>query len=934
MKSANRWKSLSARDPRWFRWASAALVIASAIFVVSLTAQTPSHSASAEPPAALPSDAAAPASPAPIHTPNYALEARFLPANMNKLVFDLSVTPRWFTLSDKFWYSYRTSEGTHYYIVDPIKKSKSLLWNNSKIAAALSVLTNFPYDAQHLPVKRLKLVNKDTRMRFEVEIRKDGVVPNEPEKKIQNDGSQQGNESEAKQNEDKQNEDKQTEQQNQRGDRSGQPAEPKEETRTLVFEYELASGKVSRLDSVEPMKQKPLWASVSPDEKSVVFARGQNLYMMDAENYAKALKKAGDTTIVETQLTTGGVDKFSYTRRILPEQEDQLKKEDKGDPNKVGIRAPAIQIHWSKDSKKFAVVRQDDRKIPEFWVIHSVANPRPILESYPYQLPGEDAVPISQIEVLDVATKQLVVVQAKNFSEQELRIEDALLLERDREELREEQEGNQEGAPMPLARVTARWLSDTSDRLYFVSTNRDFRKVDVCVADTATGASKTLIEERSNVWLSVKPLRLVDNGQELVWWSERDGWGHYYLFDAAGKLKNQITSGEFVTDQIVSLDDKSRTLFFTANGREHGEDPYYIHLYHTNLDGSGLQLLTPGNFSDAFSAPDSGKYFEDTFSRVDTAPKSILVDGQGNHLLDLETTDVSQLLEAGYKFPETFKVKAEDGITDLYGVMHKPFDFDPSRKYPLIEFVYPGPQTEEVNKTFSPKSPNVPLSQLGFIVIEVGARGGSPQRNKWYDSYGYGNLRDYGLADKKVAAERLAALHPYIDISRVGMWGHSGGGFMTAAALMQYPDFYKAGWSESGNHDNIVYNRDWSEKYHGVREETLKDGTKKYVYEIDKNSDLAKNLKGHLMLTTGDMDNNVSMANTMRVANALIRADKRFEIQVYPGMRHSYMPIASYVDMARGDFFARWLLGSYDTGADIIQLQNERLATPSKKLKE
>ena len=923
MNSANLWRSLSSRDHRWIRWCSSALLISSALLVVSLPAQTPANSAHAELPAATPS------SPAPIYTPNYALESRFLPANMNKLVFDLSVTPRWFTLSDKFWYSYRTSQGTHYYIVDPVKKSKSLLWDNAKVAAALSLLTNFPYDAQHLPIKRLKLVDKDTRMRFEVEIRKDGVVPNEPEKKIQNDGSQQGNESEIKQNDEKQNQ-----QQNQRADRSGQPAEPREETRTLSFEYDLATGKVSRLDNVEPMRKKPMWASVSPDEKTVVFARGHNLFMMDAGNYAKALKKAGDTAVVETQLTTDGLEKFSYARRILPEQEDQLKKEDKGDTNKAGIRSPAIQVHWSKDSKKFAVVRQDDRKIPDFWVIHSLASPRPILESYPYPLPGEEAMPISQIEILDVGTKQLVVVPAKNFPEQELRLADAPLLERDREELREEQEGNQEGAPMPLSRVTARWLSDTSDKLYFISTNRDFRKVDVCVADTSTGASKTLMEERSNVWLSVKPLRLVGNGQELIWWSERDGWGHYYLFDSAGKLKNQITSGEYVTDQIVSFDEKTRTLFFTANGRERGEDPYYVHLYRIGLDGSGLQLLSPGNFSHAFSAPDSGKYFEDTFSRVDTAPKSILVDAQGAQLLDLETTDVSQLLEAGYNFPETFKVKAEDGITDLYGVMHKPFDFDPSRKYPLIEFVYPGPQTEEVNKTFSPKSPNVPLSQLGFIVIEVGARGGSPQRDKWYDSYGYGNLRDYGLADKKVAAERLAALHPYIDLSRVGMWGHSGGGFMTAAALMEYPDFYKAGWSESGNHDNVVYNRDWSEKYHGVREETLKDGTQKYVYEIDKNSELAKNLKGHLMLTTGDMDNNVSMVNTMRVANALIKADKRFETQVYPGMRHSYMPIASYVDMARGDFFARWLLGSSDTGADILELQNQRQATPSKKFKE
>jgi len=923
MNSANLWKSLSSRDHRWIRWCSSALLLSSALLVVSLSAQTPANSASAEPPAATPS------SPTPIYTPNYALEARFLPANMNKLVFDLSVTPHWFTLSDKFWYSFRTTNGTNYFLADPVKKSKSLLWDNAKVAAALSLLTNFPYDAQHLPVKRLKLVDKDTRMRFEVEIRKDGVVPNEPEKKIQNDGSQQGNESEIKQNDEKQNE-----QQGQRADRSGQPSEPREETRTLSFEYDLATGKVSRLDNVEPMRKKPLWASVSPDEKTVVFARGHNLYLMDAVNYAKALKKAGDTTIIETQLTTDGVEKFSYARRILPEQEDELKKEDKGDTNKAGIRSPAIIVHWSKDSKKFAVVHQDDRKIPDFWVIHSLANPRPTLESYPYPLPGEDAMPISQIEILDVSAKQLVVVQAKNFPEQELRLADAPLLERDREELREEQEGNQEGAPMPLSRVSPRWLSDTSDKLYFISTNRDFRKVDVCVADTATGASKTLIEERSNVWLSVKPLRLTGNGQEFIWWSERDGWGHYYLFDATGKLKNQITSGEYVTDQIASLDEKSRTIYFTANGRERNEDPYYTHVYRIGLDGSGLQLLTPGNFSHAFSSPDSGKYFEDTYSRVDTAPKSILLDAQGAHLLDLETTDTSQLLEAGYKFPETFKVKAEDGITDLYGVMHKPFDFDPSRKYPLIEFVYPGPQTEEVNKTFSPKSPNVPLSQLGFIVIEVGARGGSPQRNKWYDSYGYGNLRDYGLADKKVAAERLAAIYPYIDLSRVGMWGHSGGGFMTAAALMEYPDFYKAGWSESGNHDNNVYNRDWSEKYHGVREEAQKDGTQKYVYEIDKNSELAKNLKGHLMLTTSDMDNNVSMVNTMRVANALIRADKRFEIQVYPGMRHSYMPIVSYVDMARGDFFARWLLGSYDTGADILELQNQRQATPSKKFKE
>ncbi|HYL61438.1 MAG TPA: DPP IV N-terminal domain-containing protein [Candidatus Methylomirabilis sp.] len=924
MKAARVTISRSKKNLHWIRWAAAATLPLFAVAVVSLRAQSPAHSASSEPSAI--SSPAGPESSTSALTiaPNYALEARFLPDAVNKLVFDLSVTPHWFTLSDKFWYSYRTTEGTKYYIVDPLRKSKSLLWDNAKVAAALSSLTNFPYDAQHLPIRRLRLADKDTHMRFEVEIRKDGVVPNEPEKKAQDDGSQQGNETEIKTGE----------QQRQGAGRAAQPAEPPEDTRTLSFDYDIATGKVSRLDNVEPFKKRPLWASVSPDEKTIVFARGENLYMMDADNYAKALKKAGDTSIVETQLTSDGVEKFGYARRLLPEQEDELKKEDKGDTNKAGIRSPSIQIHWSKDSKKIAVDREDTRKILDYWVIHSLSNPRPILETYPYDLPGEDLMRSHQLEILDLGTKQLVVVQAKNFPEQELRIADAPITERDREEQREEQEGMQEGGAFPISRVTVRWLSDTSDKLYFTATDRGFRKIDVCLADTSTGASKTLIEERSNVWLSMKPLLLVANGQELIWWSERDGWGHFYLFDSAGKLKNQITSGEFVTDQIVSLDEKSRVLFFTANGRERNEDPYYTHLYRVNLDGSSLQLLSPGNFSHAFSAPDSGKYFEDTYSRVDTAPKSVLLDSQGAQLLDLETTDVSQLLDAGYKFPETFKLKADDGITDLYGVIYKPFDFDPSRKYPLIEYVYPGPQTESVTKTFSPKSPNIPLAQLGFVVIEVGARGGSPERDKWYDSYGYGNLRDYGLADKKVAAERLAVTHPYIDLSRVGMWGHSGGGFMTAAALMQYPDFYKAGWSESGNHDNNVYNRDWSEKYHGVREEKQKDGSEKYVYEIDKNSELAKNLKGHLMLTTGDMDNNVSMVNTMRVANALIRADKRFEMLVFPGMRHSYMPINSYVIVARGDFFARWLLGASDTSADILQLQNERLATPSKKFKE
>ena len=331
-------------------------------------------------------------------------------------------------------------------------------------------------------------------------------------------------------------------------------------------------------------------------------------------------------------------------------------------------------------------------------------------------------------------------------------------------------------------------------KLYFTRLSRDQHRLDVVVADTATGDVKTLIEERLNTYVESKPLRLVNGGTELIFWSERDGWGHFYLYDAAtGALKNRITEGEFVATAIEGVDDKARVLYLSAGGREKGEDPYYTHLYRVGFDGTGLKLLNPGDASHSVSVTESAKFFVDNASRVNGAPESALYDTLGNRVLKLETPDLAPLTEAGFKFPEPFTVKADDGITDLYGVMYKPFDFDPSRKYPIIAFVYPGPQTESVTKTFNPRSNNISLAQFGFIVIEVGNRGGHPQRSKWYHNYGYGNLRDYGLADKKAAIEQLAKRHSFIDINRVGIWGHSGGGFMSAAAMLVYPGLLQGG---------------------------------------------------------------------------------------------------------------------------------------------
>jgi dipeptidyl-peptidase 4 len=373
-------------------------------------------------------------------------------------------------------------------------------------------------------------------------------------------------------------------------------------------------------------------------------------------------------------------------------------------------------------------------------------------------------------------------------------------------------------------------------------------------------------------------------------------------------------------------------VYFTANGREANEDPYYLHLYRVNFDGSNLRLLDVGDFDHNISMNDGKQYFIDNFSRVNTAPRSVLYNSEGRKVMDLESTDLSSLFAAGYKFPQIFKVKADDGVTDLFGVMYKPFNFDSTKKYPVIEYVYPGPQTEAVNKGFGRGMDRMDrLSQLGFIVVTVGNRGGNPSRSKWYHTYGYGNLRDYALADKKATIEQLSDRYSFIDADRVGIYGHSGGGFMSTAAMLVYPDIFKVAVSSSGNHDNSIYNRWWSEKHNGVKEQIGEKGDTSFLYSIEKNPDLAKNLKGHLLLTTGDIDNNVHPANTIRMANALIKANKRFDLLLLPGQRHAYGDMQEYFFWRMADYFSEWLLGDKDHPVDIVEMNREVEQSGSKK---
>ena len=378
--------------------------------------------------------------------------------------------------------------------------------------------------------------------------------------------------------------------------------------------------------------------------------------------------------------------------------------------------------------------------------------------------------------------------------------------------------------------------------------------------------------------------------------------------------------------EIEGVDEKTRTVYFTANGKEAGEDPYHLHFYKAGLDGSGVKLLNSGDFDHAVVLDDANKFFINNSSRVNTVPVSALYDANGKKIMELEKADLSALMQAGYKFPEPFTAKADDGVTDLYGVMYKPFDFDSTKKYPIIAYVYPGPQTESVNKAFGRSMDRIDrLAQFGFVVVTLGNRGGHPSRSKWYHNYGYGNLRDYGLADKKAAVEQLADRFKFIDINRVGIHGHSGGGFMSTAAMLVYPDFFKVAVSSAGNHDNSVYNRWWSEQHHGVKEVIGDKGDTSFLYNIEKNPDLAKNLKGHLMLSHGDVDNNVHPSNTIRMANALIKANKRFDLVLLPGQRHGYGDMTEYFFWRQADYFAEHLLGD-KTGrseTDIEEMNKE-----------
>ena len=774
--------------------------------------------------------------------PEYLQAEKFTLDKLNTMLFSTTVDPHWFQQGNCFWFEYKTSDGKFWYVVDPAKRTKTPLFDRDELASQLTMIVHDPYEAKHLPIRNLKAQEDGKTFTFEVTSSK--------EKKGK-----------------------------------------KGEKEVFYFSYDYPTQTLTHLKDKEEEPKNLRWGLVSPDKKTVIYAKDMNLYKMSYDDYLKAKKDEKDSTIVDIQLTFDGQEDFGYGIPGKMVNTDTLCN---------GSRR-GVYGYWSPDSRHFAITVSDQRAVKDLWVLNVMSQPRPTLETYKYQMPGEKEAPVTHLYIFDMQDNSRKEIKIDAFKDQFVYIQNKPFEQKQRD----------------MKDNSLVWLGD-NNRFFLTRHSRDLHRIDVCTYTVGQDSIVPIIEERLNTYQETRDIHALNSGKEIIQWSERDGWAHLYLYDDKGNLKNRITKGPWHVDEILKVDEKARVVYFMANGKNEGENPYYEHLYRANLDGTGLKQLTHGEYFHKVEVDDDARFVVDNYSRVNTVPMAVLLDNAGNKVMDIQESDFSQLFANGYKFPELFTAKAADGVTDLYGVMYKPFNFDSTKVYPIVDYVYPGPQTESTVYPFTRMTPRTDrLAQAGFIVITVGHRGGHPSRSKWYHNYGYGNMRDYPLADHKYVIEQLANRHSFIDINKVGIHGHSGGGFMSTAAMCQYPDFFKAAVSCAGNHDNNIYNRWWSETHHGVKETITEQGDTTFVYKIGTNPEIAKNLKGHLLLIHGDIDDNVHPGNTLRVVDALIRAGKRFDMLLLPQQRHGFGDMNEYFYWRLVDYFSEHLRGEKETFVDI-----------------
>jgi dipeptidyl aminopeptidase/acylaminoacyl peptidase len=624
----------------------------------------------------------------------------------------------------------------------------------------------------------------------------------------------------------------------------------------VVCDAKATCAKVYAKAGLEPGAQ-------SPDKKSEAFIRNWNLWVRDL------------ATGAETQLTTDGVKDHGYAT-----------------DNAGWKHTDAAIVEWSPDAKKIATFQQDQRKTSDMYLVNTQVG-APKLEAWKYPLPGDKDVTMIERVIIDVPARQVTRLKMEPDQHRSTLCDDISC-------------GPDGGWD------DVKWAPD-SKTLAFVSTSRFHKDAWFRIADAATGSVRTVFSEH------VKTQYESGNGtaswaylpetNEAVWFSERSDWGQLYLYDlTTGKLKHAITTGEGNVTELLKVDAASRTVWFRGVGRTAGINPYYQQFWKASLDGGAPTLLASEPADHTVSLSPDGKLFVDAYSTTTVPPVTVLRSGDdGSTVAKIATADISRLKAAGWVPPEPFTVKARDGKTDLYGIMFKPSNFDPAKKYPIVNYIYPGPQTGSVRgRSFlATHGDNQSLAELGFIVVAIDGMG-TPWRAKSFHDAWYGDMADNTLPDQVAGMKELGARYPWIDLDRAGIWGHSGGGNASTAAILRYPDFFKVAWSESGNHDNRGYEDDWAERYQGE----LIDKDAKSNYDAQANQSLAASLKGHLMLVHGTMDDNVPPYLTLLVADALMKANKDFDLLMIPNARHGYGAMSAYVARRRWDYFVKNLAGA------------------------
>ena len=627
------------------------------------------------------------------------------------------------------------------------------------------------------------------------------------------------------------------------------------------WQYDLASGQV-RADT-EPATQPNANAEnevESPNGQLAAYIKDDNLWVRDTK------------TNQTTQLTTDGTKDYGYAT-----------------DNAGWTHSDKPVLRWSPDSRKIATFRQDQRRVGDMYLVTTNVG-APTLKSWKYPLPGDKDIATIERVIVEVSPAKVVRFQMAPDPHRGSLSDDI------------SSSGTFDDVD---------WSADGRE-LAFVSTSRDHKEEKVRVADAATGAVRDVFQEtvatQYESGQGAINWRYLPKTKEIIWYSERDNWGQLYLYDSgSGKVKNQITKGNFVVTQLLKVDEQKREVYFLADGREAG-NPYFAHLYRIGLDGKHLTLLTPEAGNHQVMLAPSGRYFVDTYSQPDKPGATVLRGTDGQLISTLEKTDISRLTATGWKAPTPITVKAQDGKDDLYGLLFTPSNLDPGKKYPIINYIYPGPQGGGVGSWsfVAARGDNQALAELGFVVVVIEGSC-NPLRSKGYHDACYGNMAENTLSDQVTGMRQLAQKYPYIDLDRAGIWGHSGGGYATAAAMFRYPDFFKVGISESGNHENRNYEDDWAERYLGLLK-TNADGTTNY--DNQANALFAKNLKGKLMLAHGLMDDNVPPANTLLVVEALTKANKSYDLVVFPNAAHGYGAYSPYMTRRRWDYFVQHLAGA------------------------